>query len=51
MRSFLLFQGSPADKRDLFYAVSTSRFREAGLRILPRSFGAGENAASPIDTP
>ena len=48
MRSFPLFQGSPADKRDFFYDVSTSRFREAGLRIPLDKLGA---AASPIDTP
>ena len=33
MRSFLLFQGSPAAKRDHFYGVLTSRFGEAGLPI------------------
>ena len=45
MRSFPLFQGF---RRCLFYDVSTSRFREAGLRILPRSFGAGELRFPPL---
>ncbi len=48
MRSFLQFRGSPALKRDLFYDVSTSRFGEAGLRILPRSFGARELRLPPL---
>ena len=37
-----------AEKRDLFYDVSTSRFGEAGLRI---PFERLRAAASPIDTP
>jgi len=46
MRSFLLFQGSPAEKRDHFYAVSTGD--SCPLRILPRSFGAGELRLPPL---
>ena len=48
MRSYLLFQGSPAAKRDLFYDVLTSRFGQAGLRILLRSFGAKELRLPPL---
>jgi len=45
MRSFLLFRGS---RPGLFYDISTSRFEEAGLRILPRSFGAGKLRLPPL---
>ena len=46
MRSYLLFQGSPAEKRDLFYDGSTGD--SCPLRIPLDKLGA---AASPIDTP
>jgi hypothetical protein len=45
IRPCLLFQGS---RPCLFYDVSTSRFREAGLRI---PFDRLRAAVSPIDTP
>jgi hypothetical protein len=45
IKPFLLFQGSPAEKRDLFNTVSTSRFGAAGLRIPLDKLGA---AVSPL---
>ena len=45
MRSSLLFQGS---RLGLFCDVSTSRFGEAGLRILPSSFGPVELRLPPL---
>jgi hypothetical protein len=46
MRPFHLFQGSPAEKRDLFYDVSTGE--SCPLRIPLDRLRA---AVSPIDTP